>query len=194
MKVIFKTGVMSAGKTADLLSNEFNFRKKNIETFLVKPSLDTRSKNIKSRLGIEKEADFISNDNNDDELINKLLEVINRNGIIFFDESQFLNKNLIKRLDKEVFHKGIKTNSIVFFYGLLTDFNNNLFETSSSIISICDELIILPTTCQVDNCMKKATRNFLLDNVNSKSDTIHIGDDCYLSVCSEHYNYLSNKK
>ena len=30
MKVIFKTGVMSAGKTADLLSNEFNFRKKKI--------------------------------------------------------------------------------------------------------------------------------------------------------------------
>ena len=105
MKVIFKTGVMSAGKTADLLSNEFNFRKKNIETFLVKPSLDTRSKNIKSRLGIEKEADFISTNDNDNELINKLIEVINRNGIIFFDESQFLNKKLIKRLDKEVFHK-----------------------------------------------------------------------------------------
>lgn len=185
VKIIFKTGVMAAGKSLDLLSNEFNFRTKGIKTFMVKPQLDTRSKGIKSRVGLERDADYILEPFNELDCIELIKDTLKEHGVVFFDEAQFIPKDFIKYLDREV--RGLP--GLIFMYGLDKDFNNNMFDTSKHIFEVADEVIYLPTTCQVDKCMKKATRNYLDAHTDDDSNVV-IGDDKYLSVCAYHYNEL----
>ena len=59
IKISFFYGVMKSSKTANLLMTCHNYEAKGINPLLVKPSLDTRSKYIESRIGLKKVADCV---------------------------------------------------------------------------------------------------------------------------------------
>lgn len=191
VKTIFKYGAMNAGKSLDLLSQEYNFRNRGLQTFIVKPSIDTRDTGIvKSRTGLSRPIDFELSDNYG-AFFKELNNCLNNHTIIFFDEAQFLNKGFVNDLFSFINCPQYQnSDSIIFFYGLLTDFNTNMFEGTSRLLSLCDESHEVPTVCEYPYCTKKARFNLLKDN--SVHDTnVHIGDDAYMSVCYKHYLKLS---
>ena len=59
-KLYFKYGAMSCGKTTELLQVVYNYQKNNFNVILVKPEVDKKGDTkVVSRLGVEKEVDYI---------------------------------------------------------------------------------------------------------------------------------------
>ena len=147
------------------------------------PILDNREgKNvIKSRIGIERECQWIYSDTNIYELAQKLYEdnmaVIDW---ILIDEAQFLCEEQVDQLARIVDDFG--TNVIC--YGLRTDFQSRLFEGSRRLFEIADSIDEIKSTC---NCGRKTIVNARID---AKGDfvvegaQVEIGgDDRYIAVC-----------
>ena len=49
----FIYGVMGSSKTAQALMTKFNYEQSGYNVLLLKPTIDTRSSNVKSRIGLE---------------------------------------------------------------------------------------------------------------------------------------------
>ena len=63
-KLYFRYGTMGSAKTALLLTTAYNFEERGMEYMCFKPVIDTRDKKnvIRSRIGIERECQWIYND------------------------------------------------------------------------------------------------------------------------------------
>ena len=149
-------------------------------TLLIKPELDTRELNIKSRNGLE-ETCSILNENTNIELLCQKYD------IILVDEAQFLS---VKQVDmfREI---SINKNKIIYLFGLKTDFKGNLFEGSKRLIEVADKIEELSTLCL---CGEKATMNLKYDNktgnILKEGNTIDCGyKDMYMSVCFKHFTF-----
>ena len=79
-------------------------------------------------------------------------------------------------------------------YGIRTDFKGNLFEGSSELLAIADNLNELKTICS--ECDKKATMVVRLDekgDVILKGEKILIGgNEIYKTLCRKHFRELTN--
>ena len=79
-------------------------------------------------------------------------------------------------------------------YGIRTDFKGDLFEGSSELLAIADNLNELKTICS--ECDKKATMVVRLDekgNVILKGEKILIGgNEIYKTLCRKHFRELTN--
>lgn len=187
-KIIFNYGVMNASKTTQLLQVNHNYLLKNQHPILIKPSLDTRSITIKSRIGIEAKADIIIEKNKftKDILYNHYIEN-NKPEAILVDEAQFISIDDINIIVS--FARQYKMS--VFAYGLLKDFKNRLFPGSAHWIEESDNLNEIKTECRY--CERKATINARLINNKIVKDgpLVVIGaEESYVSVCRYHYDNL----
>lgn len=182
-KLYFRYGTMGSAKTALLLTQAYNFEERGMRYVCLKPFIDNREgKNvIKSRIGIERECQWIYSDTNIYELAQKLYEdnmaVIDW---ILIDEAQFLYEEQVDQLARIVDDFG--TNVIC--YGLRTDFQSRLFEGSRRLFEIADSIDEIKSTC---NCGRKTIVNARID---AKGDfvvegaQVEIGgDDRYIAVC-----------
>ena len=182
-KLYFRYGTMGSAKTALLLTQAYNFEERGMRYVCLKPFIDNREgKNvIKSRIGIERECQWIYSDTNIYELAQKLYEdnmaVIDW---ILIDEAQFLCEEQVDQLARIVDDFG--TNVIC--YGLRTDFQSRLFEGSRRLFEIADSIDEIKSTC---NCGRKTIVNARID---AKGDfvvegaQVEIGgDDRYIAVC-----------
>ena len=182
-KLYFRYGTMGSAKTALLLTQAYNFEERGMRYVCLKPFIDNREgKNvIKSRIGIERECQWIYSDSNIYELAQKLYEdnmaVIDW---ILIDEAQFLCEEQVDQLARIVDDFG--TNVIC--YGLRTDFQSRLFEGSRRLFEIADSIDEIKSTC---NCGRKTIVNARID---AKGDfvvegaQVEIGgDDRYIAVC-----------
>ena len=182
-KLYFRYGTMGSAKTALLLTQAYNFEERGRRYVCLKPFIDNREgKNvIKSRIGIERECQWIYSDTNIYELAQKLYEdnmaVIDW---ILIDEAQFLCEEQVDQLARIVDDFG--TNVIC--YGLRTDFQSRLFEGSRRLFEIADSIDEIKSTC---NCGRKTIVNARID---AKGDfvvegaQVEIGgDDRYIAVC-----------
>ena len=63
-KLYFRYGTMGSAKTALLLTTAYNFEERKMRYVCLKPIIDNRNKNnvIKSRIGIERECQWIYQD------------------------------------------------------------------------------------------------------------------------------------
>ena len=186
-KQIFYYGAMNSAKSAQLLMQNYNYKEQGANTLLVKPAIDTRDGylNISSRIGLKSEADYIIKpDTSQEEIMDYVLMNGNNIDVILVDEGQFISKKQADALSESTRIIGIELH----VFGLLKDFQNNLFEGSQDWIETSDNIVEIKTTCS--KCTRKATCNLRLNDGEPvyDGDVVQIGgNESYVSVCREHY-------
>jgi len=136
-QLVFVHGTMTSGKTTALLQEAHNFRIHGLNPFLLTPAIDTRSGAgmIRSRIGISAQAHSF---HADDDLFSLVLRAHEDRAvdILMVDEAQFLSRDQVWQLSDIVDDLGIRVSC----FGLRTDFRGMLFEGSSALMAIADEL------------------------------------------------------
>ncbi len=192
-KLYFSYSTMNAGKSTVLLQASHNYGERGMKTMLFTAELDNRSKvgNISSRIGLSEKA---STFNNDDNLFNSVEKRLKKDKIscVFVDEAQFLTNKQVWELSDVVEILNIP----VMCFGLRTDFQGKLFEGSSSLLAIADELKEIKTIC---HCGKKANMVVRVDSngkVLKEGAQIEIGgNEKYISLCRKHWkNEMENNR
>ena len=189
-KLHFFYSTMNAGKSTALLQSNHNYIESNLKTMLFIPEelKEISDSKIISRIGLEASAIVIDKNYDFFNQINK--NNLNDINCIFVDEAQFLSREQVNSLGKI----SDELNIPVMCYGIRTDFQGNLFEGSSALLAIADNLIELKTICS--ECDKKATMVVRLDKngkVLLKGDKVLVGgNDIYKTVCRKHFRELTN--
>ena len=182
-KLYFRYGTMGSAKTALLLTSAYNFEERGMKYVCMKPIIDTREDRnvIKSRIGIERECQWIYHETDLYQLAQELFEE-NMAVIDWFliDEAQFLTPEQVDQLARIVDDFG----SNVVCYGLRTDFKSNMFEGSRRLFEIADTIDEIKSTC---TCGRKTIINARIDaNGDIVEDGAQVeigGDDRYIAVC-----------
>ena len=192
-KLYFSYSTMNAGKSTVLLQASHNYGERGMKTMLFTAELDNRSKvgNISSRIGLSEKA---STFNNDDNLFNSVEKRLKKDKIscVFVDEAQFLTEKQVWELSDVVEILKVP----VMCFGLRTDFQGKLFEGSSTLLAIADELKEIKTIC---HCGKKANMVVRVDSngkVLKEGAQIEIGgNEKYISLCRKHWkNEMENNR
>lgn len=188
-KLYFRYGAVGSAKTLNLLAVAHNYKQQGKKILLLKPALDDRFGQpfIKSRAGLQKEADILINEETN-------LEELDFEGIscILVDEAQFLSPEIIEQLREITLKKQIP----VICYGLRTDFRSHLFPGSKRLIELADSIEEVKSTCYY--CNKKAIFNLKYVNGIPTLDgpTVDLGSEekfhpaCY----SCYYNLIKKAK
>ena len=182
-KLYFRYGTMGSAKTAMLLTQAYNFEERGLSYLCMKPIVDIReNKNvIRSRIGIERECEWIYGDTNLYLLVKGIFEeTLDVPHWILVDEAQFLTERQVDQLSRIVDDFG----SNVICYGLRTDFQSHLFEGSRRLFEIADSIDEIKSTC---NCGHKTIVNARIDangDFVEEGNQVEIGgDDRYVAVC-----------
>ena len=189
-KLHFFYSTMNAGKSTALLQSNHNYIESDLNTllFIPKPIGDKSNGKIISRIGLEADAVIVDQAYDFFNEIKKL-EFTNIN-CIFVDEAQFLSSKQVQGLGEIADELNIP----VMCYGIRTDFQGELFEGSSELLAIADNLNELKTICS--ECDKKATMVVRLDqngNIILRGEKILVGgNDIYKTVCRKHFRKLTN--
>lgn len=192
-KLYFSYSTMNAGKSTVLLQASHNYGERGMKTMLFTAELDNRSKvgNISSRIGLSEKA---STFNNDDNLFSSVEKRLKKDKIscVFVDEAQFLTDKQVWELSDVVEILKVP----VMCFGLRTDFQGKLFEGSSTLLAISDELKEIKTIC---HCGKKANMVVRVDSngkVLKEGAQIEIGgNEKYISLCRKHWkNEMENNR
>ena len=189
-KLHYFYSTMNAGKSTSLLQSNHNYLENNLNTLLFVPKEDEdfNKGRIVSRIGLEAEAIIVNSKYNFYENIKKRnSEVIH---CILIDEAQFLSTKQIHELSEVADSLNIP----VMCYGIRTDFRGELFEGSSALLALADNLIELKTVCS--ECPRKATMVVRLNEdgqiVTEGSQVQLGGNDVYKVVCRSHFRKLTN--
>ncbi len=182
-KLYFRYGTMGSAKTAMLLTQAYNFEERGMAYLCFKPVIDTREdKNvIRSRIGIERECQWIYPDTN---LYDTIRNIFDERGAIpawlLIDEAQFLAPEQVDQLARVVDDFGCN----VMCYGLRTDFTTRLFEGSRRLFEIADSIEEIKSTC---TCGRKTIVNARIDSsgtILTEGAQVEIGgNDRYMAVC-----------
>lgn len=183
-KFKFKYGVMNSGKSQELIRVWYNYTTQGRKVLVLTPAVDDRYGvgKVTTRAGESISAAALS-DNFYDEIKQAYVEGIE---CVLVDEVQFLSKEAVEYLKHFfVLGKGIP----VLAYGLLKDFQNNLFEGSQACLIVAEELEEIETICHY--CTKKATMNKRInengDKVADGEQVLVGGNDSYVQCCHEHW-------
>lgn len=183
-KLYFRHGTVGSAKTLNLLAVAHNYRQQGKKILLMKPDLDTRfgKESIKSRAGLEMEADVLIVDENS-------LKGIDYVGVscILVDEAQFLARKVIEGLRKIALDFDIP----VLCYGLRTDFKSHLFEGSARLMELADSIEEVKATCHF--CNRKSIMNLRYVNGHAvcEGPVVELGAEekyfpaCYKCYCRE---------
>lgn len=179
-QLYFYYSSMNAGKSTNLLQSAHNYEERGMKTLVLTPSIDTRYKVglVKSRIGLEREAQIINPTDN--------LQLLDLTDVrcILVDEAQFMSAQQIEQLAHIADNEDIP----VLCFGLRTDFQSKAFEGSLRLLELADKLVELKTVC---HCGKKAGFVLRTDekgNVIRDGAQIEVGgNDKYVSVCRKHF-------
>ena len=180
---------MNAGKSTALLQSNYNYKERGMNTLLFLPKIDAdiNDGKIHSRIGLTANAESIDQQFNFFNFVSK--EKIKKDiNCILIDEVQFLTKEQVRQVCKI----SDELNIPAMCYGIRTDFQGNLFEGSSELLALADNLIELKTVC---DCGRKAIMVVRLDEkgkVVTDGDQIKIGgNDTYKVYCRKHFRELT---
>ena len=188
-KLHFFYSTMNAGKSTSLLQSNYNYHERGMETLLFLPKIDADSNDgkIHSRIGLTADAHSVDVNFNFFSFVSqeKMKRAIS---CILIDEVQFLSKEQVRQVCKISDELNIPS----MCYGIRTDFQGKLFEGSSELLALADNLIELKTVC---DCGRKAIMVVRLDengNVVKDGDQIKIGgNDTYKVFCRKHFRELT---
>lgn len=180
-------GTMGTSKSAELIMNAYNYRKNGIQVECIKPAFDNRfSENeIKSRVGISTPCLSVPN--------LSIYEPAKDTKVVLIDEIQFFKPEDIDILVDIADNQ----DKIVMCYGLLVDYNQNMFPTTKHLLEVGATIHMLRSNCQMCGCLNTATHHLLFDSKGKvvKGGTgIQLGDTVYKSVCRQHFNELYHKQ
>ena len=188
-KLHFFYSTMNAGKSTSLLQSNHNYKENGLDTMIFLPNETSKlSKGqIVSRIGLKAKAVIANKDFN---FINFIKNNKSENlSCILIDEAQFLTKEQVRQLGLVA----DRLNYPVMCYGIRTDFRGELFEGSSELLALADNLIELKTICSL--CSRKATMVVRKDAsgkaVIEGSKVVVGGNDIYMPVCRKHYRKLT---
>lgn len=180
---------MNAGKSTALLQSNYNYHERGMETLLFLPKIDADSNDgkIHSRIGLTAKAHCVDSDFNFFNFVSQ--ESIKKPiSCILIDEVQFLSKAQVRQICKV----SDELNIPAMCYGIRTDFQGKLFDGSSELLALADNLIELKTVC---DCGRKAIMVVRLDEegkVVKDGDQIKIGgNDTYKVFCRKHFRELT---
>ena len=183
---------MNAGKSTSLLQSNHNYKVRNLKTFIFTPKVDAQHHQgkIHSRLGVQQKANVF--DESFDFFTFFKDKKNQKIACILVDEAQFLTEKQVWELSDVVEILNIP----VMCFGLRTDFQGKLFEGSSSLLAIADELKEIKTIC---HCGKKANMVVRVDSngkVLKEGAQLEIGgNEKYISLCRKHWkNEMENNR
>ena len=188
-KLHFFYSTMNAGKSTSLLQSNHNYKENGLDTIIFLPNETSKlSKGqIVSRIGLKAKAVIANKDLNFFDYIKE--NQSEKLSCILIDEAQFLSKEQVRQLGKVA----DRLNYPVMCYGIRTDFRGELFEGSSELLALADNLIELKTICSL--CSRKATMVVRKDDsgkvVTEGSKVVVGGNDIYMPVCRKHYRKLT---
>lgn len=185
----FYYSTMNAGKTIDVIKTAFNFETEKIPVIIFTSAIDTRSgsNKIKSRMGMEKEAISIQQDEN---LLTKIEEIGFTSGCILVDEVQFFTVEQIWQLFTITHQLQIP----VVCYGLRGDFMGKPFPGSAQLMAIANKVEEIRTICW---CGRKAIMNARIVEgkmVREGEQFMVGGNESYKALCGIHWLKCQCKK
>ena len=195
MKITYYFGVMSSNKTLNLLTMSYNYKQRGKKAIIIRPALDSRTSEVKSRVGLSEAADFTIKSDIDEKLVRNIVQTAKlQGGIILVDEAQFMSPEFISLLSSYARQYDVN----VFAFGLLKDFRNKLFEGAKKWIEEADSLREVKTICE--KCNRKATCNALendnhvmvRDTFTENNDNVVIGDSLFHVYCQVHWHQKYN--
>lgn len=182
----FYYSTMNAGKTTNLLKDNYNYLERGMNTFVLKPSIDTREAEavVRSRMGQETPCKLFADYENLYALVSKMVDDQGKPACIFIDEAQFMTKRQVHELTDIV----DKLDIPVMCYGLRSDFQGKLFPGSEALFALSNNLTEIRTICW---CGKRANMVLRLDGngvVVRVGNQVQVGgNDSYVSVCRWHF-------
>ena len=184
-QLYFYYSSMNAGKTSNLIQNNYNYKERGMQTLCFKPKVDTRFGDmIVARTGLKLKAILITKDFDLFKYITNYLKTATCDCVLV-DEAQFLTKEQVNQLALVV----DKLNIPVIAYGLRTDFKSNLFPGSELLLAIADKLKEVKALCF---CGRKSILNLRVNNKGqciTEGAQIEIGgNELYIAVCRKHYH------
>ncbi len=188
-KLHFFYSTMNAGKSTSLLQSNHNYKESGLDTMIFLPNETSKlSKGkIVSRIGLNAKAIIADKDFDFIGYIDK--HKSKKLSCVLIDEAQFLTKNQVRQLGQVA----DKLNFPVMCYGIRTDFRGELFEGSSELLALADNLIELKTICSY--CVRKATMVVRRDDsgkvVTEGTKVVVGGNDIYSPVCRKHFRKLT---
>ena len=183
-KLYFYYSTMNAGKSTALLQSSHNYRERGMHTLVYTAELDQRGGGkVHSRIGLASEARHFGART---DLYGDIEREHDRQRVscVLLDEAQFLTREQVDDLAMVVDRLSIP----VLCYGLRTDFRGELFEGSSRLLALADELSELKTIC---HCGRKATMVIRVGpdgRAENAGRQVEIGgNERYVSLCRRHY-------
>jgi Thymidine kinase len=193
-KLVFRYATMGSGKSLEIIQIQHNYKRcEDKHGLIMVSSIDTRGAGqIWTRIGISVPATVFDQTDNLFELIKKEHEKKPLSYVII-DEANFLKKEQVDQLGDVADFLKID----VLAYGILTDFQTNLFEGSKRLLEIAEEKteISVRTICW---CGKKATHHgrvidgqFVAEGdvicIDEKDDDGKEREIQYVSLCRLHH-------
>lgn len=173
MPLTFFYGTVSSGKTAQLL---LKLHQCNTSKVLVKSSVDTRNgiNTVWSRIpGLSMTADIIV-------YPDQKITIDTKIETIFVDEIQFFTPVQIAQLHK------LANRCNVLCYGLKSNYKQQLFDASSCLFALADNIIEIPTNCKY--CTSKATFNLKITPKETDVNNFLLGtEEAFVPVCAKCY-------
>ena len=181
----FIYGTMESGKTTKLLQDNYNYKRHGHNVIIVKPKIDTKGgDSVTARNKMSAKVDILLNSNEtilSKENLKKVLDA----KVVLVDEAQFFNQKQIFAFWQlaHIF------NITVICYGLKNDFQGNLFEGTSALISYADQKTELTVQCE---CGSIAIFNARCvdGKYTNKGDVVAIDGEhnvSYIPLCSDCY-------
>ena len=185
-KLYFYYASMNAGKSANLLQADFNYRERGMATMLWTASLDDRGgeRSIENRIGLHADARRFDGQT---DLFSRVsaAHAVQPLACVLVDEAQFLTPDQVWQLAQ----LADEANIPVLCYGLRTDFQGQLSPGSAVLLGIADALVELKAVC---HCGRKATMNLRVDQngaaVKHGAQTEIGGNDRYVALCRRHFS------
>lgn len=174
-KLYYYYGTVASSKTLHLISCNRNYQVQGKRSLLVKPSVDSRSVSIESRMGCKMEPDLVISPA---DLVSDNLTLFPPLAAILVDECQFLTRAQVKDLRKITIEHDIP----VLCYGLRTTSDGELFPSIETLFALADSVLEIKTICVF--CNKKANFSKAVE----KSDSVvNPSWDGFIPVCAGHF-------
>jgi len=178
-KLHVRFGTVDSGKTLRLLSDAYQYQKQGKRPYLIKPTRDTRNKEIVwSRIEqISRPCDLFLHPHED------VPEIPSDVKCIFVDEVQFFTSRQIEQLAV------IAQTVPVICYGLRTNFKKKLFPAIITLTALMHEVQFIKSLCSGSGCDRMAMFNMRLHNGVPvfTGDSIETGTH-YKGVCDKCYD------
>ena len=180
-KLIFNYAAMNSGKSMDLIRTIYNYEENGVKVLVMKPEVDTKGGDmIETRAGLSRHVDIVIPKNAD--ILPLLVGMLDDVKCIFIDEAQFLSSRQAKQL---LIISSILDISVI-CYGLRTNYKGELFEGSSELMALSDEINEFKGLCKCGEIARFNARRVNGKYVRTGTDVVIDGTEGieYVPLCS----------